>query len=138
MIDPKALLAAREWLELAAGDLRSAGALLDLDPPEVRTAAFHCQQAAEKYLKAFLVARGEEPPKIHALEPLLERAESYDRSLRELRVVVPPLGVFAVEARYPRARVLPTPEDVRDALARAHRVRDSIVNRLPSANTPDA
>lgn len=57
----------REWLDIADSDMRSASALLDLDPPEVRTAAFHCQQAAEKYLKGFLVDRGEDPPRIQRL-----------------------------------------------------------------------
>lgn len=33
---------------------------------------FHAQQAAEKYLKGFLVHRGSVPPKIHDLSRLLD------------------------------------------------------------------
>ena len=46
-----------EWIEKAERDLASALRLLDGTPPYLDTAVYHCQQAGEKALKAFLVAR---------------------------------------------------------------------------------
>lgn len=42
----------RQWLFKARNDLRSAVRLFTDDPPILDTAAYHCQQAAEKALKA--------------------------------------------------------------------------------------
>ncbi|MDR0598605.1 MAG: HEPN domain-containing protein, partial [Treponema sp.] len=39
---------------------------------------FHCQQAAEKYLKGFLVFKGIEFPKTHDLAALLKLANTGD------------------------------------------------------------
>ena len=49
----------RQWLRKAVNDQRAARAALDQDPPITDVAAFHCQQAAEKLLKAYLVWRGQ-------------------------------------------------------------------------------
>ena len=44
-----------EWAEKADNDFYSADVLLhSVDVPLIDTACFHCQQCAEKYLKAFL------------------------------------------------------------------------------------
>ncbi|MBA4158335.1 MAG: HEPN domain-containing protein [Gemmatimonadetes bacterium] len=136
MADPKALQAAREWFDIAEGDLRSAKLLLEADPPEIRSATFHCQQAAEKYLKGFLVVHGEEPPKIHILEVLLERAEQHDPSLPNLLGDASVLTTFAVEPRYPLGGTSPRLSDARDALARAGRIRDAIQAAIPELSQP--
>ncbi len=46
-----------EWMEKADEDLEAARRLLSGEPLTA-PAAFHCQQASEKALKAFLVSRG--------------------------------------------------------------------------------
>lgn len=56
-----------EWLDLAANDLRSAYHLTTLHPVPLEVVCFHCQQAAEKSLKAYLVYSGIRPPKTHDL-----------------------------------------------------------------------
>jgi len=43
------------------------------------TACFHAQQAAEKYLKAFLCFNGISFPKTHAIEELLSLCANIDR-----------------------------------------------------------
>lgn len=45
----------RDWLAHASKDLRRARILISADPPDPDGALFHCQQAAEKALKGFLV-----------------------------------------------------------------------------------
>jgi len=58
---------AREWLQKAKSDLLSAQILMRHDPPVLDTASFHCQQAVEKLLKAFLVWKAVPFEKVHSL-----------------------------------------------------------------------
>jgi HEPN domain-containing protein len=51
-------------------------------PTEIIT--FHCQQAAEKYLKGALVFLGEEPPYIHDLDRLRLQAEKHRPSFNAI------------------------------------------------------
>lgn len=46
---------ARQWLLKALSDLESARVLSSLESPRLDTAIFHCQQAAEKAVKGFLI-----------------------------------------------------------------------------------
>ena len=62
---------------------------------------FHFQQAAEKYLKAFIVAKGLEFKKIHDLGLLLKMAAKADASVEELKDDCEYLAAFYIEARYP-------------------------------------
>ena len=57
----------KEWLGFAAMDLDSAQFLLGMQPVPVEIICYHCEQAAEKLLKAVLVAADVEPPKTHDL-----------------------------------------------------------------------
>jgi len=50
----------RSWLTKAASDLRSARVLGSADDAPLDTAIYHCQQTAEKAMKAFLVSKAEE------------------------------------------------------------------------------
>lgn len=54
MTDAKAHLV-RSWMIKAQRDLASARVLAASDPPLLDTAMYHCQQAAEKAVKGYLV-----------------------------------------------------------------------------------
>jgi HEPN domain-containing protein len=58
------------WLRKANTDHRAAEACLELVPPLRDAAAFHCQQAAEKLLKGFLVLGSTDFSKTHNLKYL--------------------------------------------------------------------
>ena len=62
---------------------------------------FHCQQSAEKYLKAILEEHGLAIPKTHILVALLPLLVPHHNSLRSLRRGVDYLTRFAVDTRYP-------------------------------------
>lgn len=49
------------WLEKGNRDLLSAQRLIEIGPMILDNACFHCQQAIEKYLKAFLIFKMHEP-----------------------------------------------------------------------------
>jgi len=114
--------AAREWKAKADGDLRSARALLDLDPPETDAVAFHCQQASEKYLKALLVAVGVEPPRTHDLGVLLELATETYPALEDVQEACEYLSPFAVQTRYPLFEPPISSEDASRAMSRSEEV----------------
>lgn len=61
---------ARRWFRLAEEDLAAARVILDSRDVAFRVACFLAQQAAEKALKAGLIALGTEFPKIHDLTEL--------------------------------------------------------------------
>jgi HEPN domain-containing protein len=62
---------------------------------------FHCQQAAEKYLKALLCEAGLTVPRTHNLVALLPLVEPSAPQLRGLRRGLDFLTRFAVDTRYP-------------------------------------
>ena len=64
---------------------------------------FSCQQAAEKYLKAFLIACGQAPPQTHDIDALVELCAAVDPAFDQLQSQVEGLTEFAVIFRYPDA-----------------------------------
>lgn len=114
--------AAREWKAKADGDLRSARTLLELDPPETDAVAFHCQQAAEKYLKALLVALGVDPPRTHDLGVLRELASDRYPEVEDLQEACDYLTPFVVQVRYPLFEPPITAEDASQAMGRIEEI----------------
>jgi HEPN domain-containing protein len=62
---------------------------------------FHCQQTAEKYLKALLEELGANIPKTHDLEKLLNLLLTHHAGLHSQRRGLRFLTDFAVLSRYP-------------------------------------
>ena len=65
MADPKTD-EIRQWMQKAHHDLLTAAQVLELDQPLTDIAAYHCQQAAEKALKVYLVQQDTPFSKTHA------------------------------------------------------------------------
>lgn len=76
MTNAKAQLV-RSWLTKAQRDLASARVLAASDPPLLDTAIYHCQQAAEKAVKGYLVFCDQEFERVHDIELLIRAAMSY-------------------------------------------------------------
>src|SRR6266545_5056722 len=75
-----------EWISKAEGDYRSAEVLLyQIEIPEIDTACFHCQQCAEKYVKAFLTEHDIDFPRNHDLVRLLGLCLIVDESFEKIR-----------------------------------------------------
>jgi HEPN domain-containing protein len=91
----------REWVRKAEDDW----AIIQIARAEPRPyrdpICFHCQQAAEKYLKALLQEAGLPVPRTHNLESLLADLMTSHPSLRGTRRGLRFLTDFAVDARYP-------------------------------------
>ena len=126
----------RAWLQRAAEDL-AAAALLTA-PATLRSALFHCQQAAEKSLKAFLTWHQTPFPKTHDLTLLSGFCLELDASLDTVMAPSLALTRFAVATRYPGEIEEPSTEEVRQWLSVARSIFDAICSRLPQETRPDS
>jgi HEPN domain-containing protein len=61
----------KQWLTKANEDLLVVEKLTEFEVIANASVCFHCQQAAEKFLKAFLISNGVEIRKTHNIEYLL-------------------------------------------------------------------
>lgn len=113
---------AKQWLAKAKNDLLNADNNLRSEIIPYDTVCFHCQQAAEKLLKAYLVARGVQPPFTHDLLLLLEEILPHSLAAETLREDLASLMPYAVGARYPGEFFMPTHEDTLQAREAAQRV----------------
>jgi len=121
----------RRWVEKAEHDLRNAEYVLTIkENCPTDTVCFHCQQCAEKYLKALLVSRRIPFPRTHDLVVLFNL-------IREICAMplkvgeVQPLNRYSVEARYPGDW---DPIDLREAaeaVNMARCVRQAVRKLLP-------
>lgn len=130
-MQPDKAATVRGWLSKAANDLRGACIDLDADPPLIEDALFHCQQAAEKTLKAFLTAHDTPFKKTHDLDELGRACLKVDATLKDVVQPALPLTVFAWEFRYPGDAIVPSMTEARQALALAEVLHTGILLRLP-------
>lgn len=91
---------AQSWFTIAEDDLKYAKVGLKEDD-FYALIAFHAQQAAEKYLKGYLVLQQQEPPRSHDLSQLVKLCEKIDSSFVEIKNEADLLSPFAVDTRYP-------------------------------------
>ncbi len=126
----------REWLRLAKEDLANAAHDLAAVPPFLRSALFHCQQAAEKALKGFLTWRDIRFRKVHDLDVIGKQCVEADASLAELVDRVASLSVHAARFRYPGAPWEPTAQEARASYELAKEALEAVLNRLPDAVRP--
>lgn len=117
-----------DWIRKADDDLAAARWLAEREQPLPDQMGFFCQQAAEKYLKAFLIAADQVPPRIHDVDALLEMCAVVDSGFDRLFTVVEGLTEFAVIYRYPGEwSDVPT---AHQALTHVERVRGLVREKL--------
>ncbi len=70
-----------EWPCKADQDIVAAETLISQEPPLLYPSCFHSQQAAEKYLKAYLTRRQVEFPRTHSIRENLNMVKTVDEEL---------------------------------------------------------
>jgi HEPN domain-containing protein len=90
----------REWLDAAELDLRTIRNCLWGPDPTAASAAYHCQQASEKLVKAVLISIGIHPPKSHNIHDLVRMIEP-SHPLLPTSSPLARLTPFAWAFRYP-------------------------------------
>jgi HEPN domain-containing protein len=119
----------QDWMRKAEGDLKAAEHLMGLEQEDYFTAAFHAQQAAEKFLKALLVRYQIAFPKTHDIQQLLELTEAADPGIRLRLASAAALTPFGIEFRYPGEQVADF-QTARQAIEEASRLRRVVLERL--------
>jgi HEPN domain-containing protein len=99
-------------------------------------ATFHCQQAVEKTIKAFLTWHDRAFRKTHDRVELGAQCADLDRTLDPILRRVAPLTEYAWRYRYPGEPFSPTPAEVHDALTRARDAVSAVLERLPAEVRP--
>lgn len=131
---------ARRWI--ARADLDAAGAerLLIGTPPFPALAAFHCQQAAEKLLKAALVRAGVRPRKTHDLASLTAEATRLMPTLTPYADPLRPRTLWSFAFRYPLDEGVEEPEptvvEVRAVLDQIAELRAAVVRVVEGEPSP--
>lgn len=134
--DPRRIEETTAWLQKAQLDLRAAQADMGAEPALVGDALFHCQQAAEKAMKALLTWHDQPFRRTHDLGELGRQCVSIDGTLEPLCLRAEPLTVFATVFRYPGDPGEPPRQEAEAAMRTARAVYDAILSRLPQEARP--
>ena len=92
-----------EWLRFAKADLDSAWHLQTMVPVPIEIACYHCQQSAEKALKAFLLANGCEVKKTHDVRFLCNECKTVNADFAQIETMCSRVTVYGSQSRYPFA-----------------------------------
>ena len=120
----------RAWVRKAEEDRRVLLQLRAASPTVHSAVCFHCQQMAEKYLKALGIEHRLAMPRTHDCEALILLLLPIDPQLVRLRRAALGLSRFAVDPRYPFERVKPNASRARSAWNAAERIRAEVRRRL--------
>ncbi|MBA2432147.1 MAG: HEPN domain-containing protein [Chthoniobacterales bacterium] len=101
-MDEARLVLTRAWLVKAGNDLRNARIVSAVQDGPLDTAIYHCQQAAEKAVKAFLIWHDQVFPKTHEIGSLVEHRAPVAATLACLRRFVRNLSELRLPFRRER------------------------------------
>ena len=104
------------WITKAQHDLNSAKILAESKPAILDIAIYHCQQAAEKAMKGFLVFHGQQNIKTHDIGLLVRTAMRWEASFSTWQDIADQLTPYATIYRYPGEIAEPSVEEFQDAL----------------------
>jgi HEPN domain-containing protein len=125
---------AKGWVLKAESDLATARQMLASEGP-FDTACFHCQQAIEKFLKAFLAFQGQQIPRTHDLEELAKLCSLLDETLKWEELNLEEVTDYAVAVRYD-LEFWPERDAAQETLKKAEKVKEEILLRLPPEARP--
>jgi HEPN domain-containing protein len=121
----------KEWLRLADDDLRLAELTLKDTEPIYWAAAFHCQQAAEKSLKAFLAYNEYHVEKTHDIEFLVKLCIKILPPTEQFIETGAALSEYAVDPRYPTPKFEITKIKAEKAIETARKIFEFVIEALP-------
>jgi HEPN domain-containing protein len=121
----------RNWLEKSNQDLIAAAWLLESPQALYGAVGFHCQQAGEKALKAYLTWQEEPFGKTHSLVALVGLCLKFDDEFESLRIAASTLSPYAVITRYPGDLPDMTFQESQDAFSLARQIQEFVKSHLP-------
>jgi HEPN domain-containing protein len=126
----------RSWLRKASHDLAAARLLAASHPPLLDAALYHCQQAAEKALKGYLVYWDQRVAKAHDIGLLLERVMEIEPVFGTWQDAGDRLTPLATLYRYPGSTEDPLPEEFEQAVKDAAAILGQVLALLPENVRP--
>jgi HEPN domain-containing protein len=124
-------LSTKQWFYVASTDLAAARLTsTNTYPKLLDIACFHCQQAAEKALKGFLMSKDVDPPRIHDLQTLCKLCMELDASFETILGIAMPLNRYITASRYPVESLI-TETMTQTAIAQAQAVYDFAKSKVP-------
>jgi HEPN domain-containing protein len=118
----------RDWFNLASRDLERVHRCLEAQ--DLEDAAFHLQQALEKYLKGFLLNRGWTLKRHHNLVELSHTASQYLPEVVDFKELCLEVTEYYTIERYPLfTEIEIDDEDLRNNLNRATKLIELLVNQ---------
>lgn len=127
----------QNWLTRAKSDLRAAQILSA--NAQLDTAIYHCQQAGEKAVKAFLVFCDEPLHRTHDVESLILIANGYNAQFLSWQSTGSLLTPYATAYRYPAEPFYgqPTQQEFDDAFITVDALFAFVLSVLPADTHPN-
>jgi HEPN domain-containing protein len=122
----------QQWLDRARKDLLAGEVLLKGGFEDYENVGFHAQQAAEKFIKAFLVRHQIEFPKTHNIALLRQLVANVDPELAKSLAEADALTPYGIEFRYPGDLPSVSRDEGERAVRLAEETRDLILASLKS------
>ena len=135
-MSPESFKLAKIWLAKAHSDLATAKLLIQGAERHLDTGSYHCQQAAEKAIKAWLTAQEVVFAKTHSLEILVNLCVPSSPEFQRFLPHAFRLTPFATEFRYPGDVFEPSPEEAADALSLAQDITTWIAGEISKLGAP--
>lgn len=118
------------WLRKARHDLMAAKTLAEGKSRILDVAVYHCQQAAEKAVKGFLVSQDIRFEKTHDIKILVNLALPAAPAIGQLLDKADRLTDYATEFRYPGEILEPDEDEFRQALDDAEAICQAVLALL--------
>jgi HEPN domain-containing protein len=119
------------WIGKADNDLKAVKYLLAVEDAPLDVVLFHCQQAVEKHLKAYLTWVDVRVGKTHDLASILNLCIEKDKEFEKLDgEKISKLTLYAVEIRYPEEHIETNLKEVKEFYKLAKEVRELVIKRL--------
>ncbi|MGI1689953.1 HEPN domain-containing protein [Thermoanaerobacter uzonensis] len=124
----------KQWLEYADSDYKAAAELLKTDLHNI--VCFHAQQTIEKFLKAYLVLNGINPPKINSIILIVNLCMKFSENFAKFKNDAKIIDMFYIPSRYPNAPLgglpdgIPSKNDAQKAFEIAQKIRDFVLEQI--------
>lgn len=118
-----------EWLRYADEDIEAAGVLNLHHRRPLNIICYHCQQSAEKYLKAYLVSKNVTFEKTHDLLKILTTCQDVDPSFEDIVTQCKQLNPYSVITRYPSELEL-IEDDADNAIESANHIKKCVNEKI--------
>ena len=119
-----------KWFKKAESDLLNITNNLSAEKIPVDTCCFHAQQAAEKYLKAYLVSRNIDFPKTHDLQLLIKLIIPTNPVFTKILSTAMGLIDYGITPRYPDLLHEPELADAKNALTDANTIKQFVLTHF--------